>query len=90
MFPFLTEICAAVKLIGSMRLLRSLVSVILAPDETVVIAIGDSESELQKHGHHNAAPAHEGPSGGILWLEHSCLRDVVSRPAPCTEGRQPA
>jgi hypothetical protein len=35
----MTEICAAVKLIGSMRLLRSLVSVILARDETVVIPI---------------------------------------------------
>ena len=73
------EIRAAVKLIDSMRLLRSLVGVILAPDETVVIAICGKCSKLQKYRHHNAASAHEGPSGCILWRKRRDVRGRLQR-----------
>ena len=72
------EIRGPVKLIDSMRLLRSLGSVILAPDETVVIAICGKCSKLQKHRHHNAASAHEGPSGGVLRRMRCDILDALS------------
>jgi len=49
----------------------------------VVIRICGKRGKLQKHGHHNAAPAHEGPSGGILRRQRRDVFNVV----PCSAYR---
>jgi hypothetical protein len=49
----------------------------------VVIRICGKRGKLQKYGHHNAAPAHEGPSGGILRRQRCDVFNVV----PCTAYR---
>jgi hypothetical protein len=64
--------------IRSMRLLRSLVSVILVPDETVVIAICGKCSKLQRARHRNAASAHESPGGCVLRCMRCDVFDALS------------